>query len=423
MFVVYRLLLLAALGFSAAINHEFQPNVSGTIIQNRMVSTGVYQMGITKLLGVGNIRRRAPASKIQNPVIGDIYMVSMQIGTPPQPITLSVDTGSSDVWVNPTCSTSGWNTFCVKYPRFDRTKSSSFQPTSQPLNLAYGTGQVTGAYGIDNFLMAPGPTIKNLQFGVATSSKSLFAGIMGMSWGLGLGTGYYNIVDQLALQRITQTRAFSMDLGNVDTASGSIIFGGVDTKKYYGSFVKNAIIPFYNSPDGFPRYWINMTSVSIRLNGQTEDSAITSPGFSLAVIMDSGSTLSYFPPSLINAILAYFPGYVAKGGGLYTVPCSFKTGNATMNFGFNGQIIRIPLAQFIWFNGATCYGPVANPSEKRDAILGDTFMRGAYVVFDQDNANVHIAQAANCGTNIVPIKKGVNGVPSAVGDCPVPVAT
>jgi hypothetical protein len=166
-----------------------------------------------------------------------------------------------------------------------------------------------------------------------------------------------------------------------------------------------------------------MTSVSIRLNGQIQDSAITSPSFSLAVIMDSGSTLSYFPPSLVNAMLAYFPGYVAKGGGLYTVPCSFKTGTGTMNFGFNGQIIRIPLAQFVWFNGATCYGPVANPSEKTDAILGDTFMRGAYVVFDQDNANVHIAQAADCGTNILPITKGVNGVPSVVGDCPVPIAT
>jgi hypothetical protein len=166
-----------------------------------------------------------------------------------------------------------------------------------------------------------------------------------------------------------------------------------------------------------------MTSVSIRLNNQTQDSPITSPSFSLAVIMDSGSTLSYFPPSLVNAMLTYFPGYIAKGGGLYTVPCSFKTGTGTMNFGFNGKIIRIPLAQFVWFNGATCYGPVANPSEKTDAILGDTFMRGAYVVFDQDNANVHIAQAADCGTNIVPITKGVNGVPSRVGDCPVPVAT
>jgi hypothetical protein len=76
MFAICRLLLLAALGSSAAVNHQSQLNVSGTIIQNRMVSAGVYQMGVTKLSGVGNVRKRVPASKIQNPVIGDIYMVS-----------------------------------------------------------------------------------------------------------------------------------------------------------------------------------------------------------------------------------------------------------------------------------------------------------------------------------------------------------
>ena len=118
--------------------------------------------------------------------------------------------------------------------------------------------------------MGPGPTIRKLQFGVATASNRMFAGIMGVSWGLGLGTGYYNIIDQLALQGITKSRAFSVDLGNVETSAGraiilfdgfsqltclagSIIFGGIDTKKYYGPLIKNPIIPFYSSPDGYPR--------------------------------------------------------------------------------------------------------------------------------------------------------------------------
>lgn len=50
----------------------------------------------------------------------------------------------------------------------------------------------------------------------------MFAGIMGVSWGLGLGTGYQNIIDQLAVQGLTKTRAFAIDLGNVNTASGII---------------------------------------------------------------------------------------------------------------------------------------------------------------------------------------------------------
>ncbi|KAM0186927.1 hypothetical protein ACHAPC_004376 [Botrytis cinerea] len=267
--------------------------------------------------------------------------------------------------------------------------------------------------------MGSGPTLKKLQFGVASGSNRMFAGIMGVSWGLGLGTGYYNIIDQLALQGLTKTRAFAIDLGNVDTASGSIIFGGLDTKKYYGSLIKNPIIPFYQSPDGYPRYWINMTYFGITFPGQLPTN-LTSTGYAKPVIVDSGSTLSYLPPSLVNAMLPYFPGWVSKGGGLYTIPCSFRNIAGTMDFGFAGQIIRIQLAQFIWFNGATCYGPIANAAEKTDVILGDTFMRGAYVVFDQDNANVHIAQAASCGSNIVPITSGTDGVPSMTGGCPSP---
>ncbi|KAF7938755.1 uncharacterized protein EAE98_001093 [Botrytis deweyae] len=421
MFSMLTWLLLLAVAVAAFLDVEddFKNNATAKVLPNRMVDDGVFQLGVTKVAGVPNVRKRQSKSNLANPYIGDIYMITVQIGYPPQSITFSIDTGSSDVWVNPQCATSGWASFCASYPQYDPTKSTSFVPLSQALNIAYGIGAVTGAYATDNFMMGSGPTLKKLQFGVASGSNRMFAGIMGVSWGLGLGTGYYNIIDQLALQGLTKTRAFAIDLGNVDTASGSIIFGGLDTKKYYGSLIKNPIIPFYQSPDGYPRYWINMTYFGITFPGQLPTN-LTSTGYAKPVIVDSGSTLSYLPPSLVNAMLPYFPGWVSKGGGLYTIPCSFRNIAGTMDFGFAGQIIRIQLAQFIWFNGATCYGPIANAAEKTDVILGDTFMRGAYVVFDQDNANVHIAQAASCGSNIVPITSGTDGVPSMTGGCPSP---
>jgi hypothetical protein len=39
------------------------------------------------------------------------------------------------------------------------------------------------------------------------------------------------------------------------------------------------------------------------------------------------------------------------------------------------------------------------------------------VVYDQDNANIHIAQSADCGSNLVAIGKGANAVPSLAGAC------
>ncbi|KAM0140890.1 hypothetical protein ACHAP3_002572 [Botrytis cinerea] len=370
--VTWLLLLAVTVAAFLDIEDDFENNATTKVLPNRMVDDGVFQLGVTKVAGVPNVQKRQSKSNLANPYIGDIYMITVQIGYPAQSITLSIDTGSSDVWVNPQCATSGWTSFCSSYPQYDPTKSTSFVPLSQALNIAYGIGAVTGAYATDNFMMGSGPTLKKLQFGVASGSNRMFAGIMGVSWGLGLGTGYYNIIDQLALQGLTKTRAFAIDLGNVDTASGQL------------------------------------------------PTNLTSTGYAKPVIVDSGSTLSYLPPSLVNAMLPYFPGWVSKGGGLYTIPCSFRNIAGTMDFGFAGQIIRIQLAQFIWFNGATCYGPIANAAEKTDVILGDTFMRGAYVVFDQDNANVHIAQAASCGSNIVPITSGTDGVPSMTGGCPSP---
>lgn len=38
-------------------------------------------------------------------------------------------------------------------------------------------------------------------------------------------------------------------------------------------------------------------------------------------------------------------------------------------------------------------------------------------VFDWDNENVHLAQAANCGSNIVAIGNGTSSVPDGKSDC------
>ena len=46
-------------------------------------------------------------------------------------------------------------------------------------------------------------------------------------WGVGVGMGfnteYPNIVDQLALQALTNSRAFSLDLRGVDSPEGKVL--------------------------------------------------------------------------------------------------------------------------------------------------------------------------------------------------------
>lgn len=59
---------------------------------------------------------------------------------------------------------------------------------------------------------------------------------MGLSFGEGVNTPYGTVVDELADQNVTETRAFSVALGTKDepTGSGVISFGGIDTMKFSG---------------------------------------------------------------------------------------------------------------------------------------------------------------------------------------------
>jgi hypothetical protein len=64
-----------------------------------------------------------------------------------------------------------------------------------------------------------GATVLAQQFGVASTSNDLTTGLMGVGPGIEL-TGYPTIIDQLALQGVTQSRAFSLDLRSVDSPDG-----------------------------------------------------------------------------------------------------------------------------------------------------------------------------------------------------------
>lgn len=50
-------------------------------------------------------------------------------------------------------------------------------------------------------------------------------------------------------------------------------------------------------------------------------------------------------------------------------------------------------------------------------VLGDTFLRAAYVVYDWDNRNIWLANNEDCGSKLVAIGKGPNAVPALTGEC------
>ena len=78
---------------------------------------------------------------------GFFYTIEIQIGTPPQPVSVNFDTGSSELWVNPVCSKSTDPKFCESFGRFNG--SQTYTDLHRNGSIRYGTGRADLQYGYD----------------------------------------------------------------------------------------------------------------------------------------------------------------------------------------------------------------------------------------------------------------------------------
>lgn len=158
-------------------------------------------------------------------------------------------------------------------------------------------------------------------------------------------------------QGLIASRAFSLDLRSVDSANGSLIFGGVDTGKYTGSLAKLPIVDPADTPLGADRYWVNLTSVGLTLSNGT--SGLLASG-EMPVFLDSGGTFSRFPNETFFAIGDAFPGaFWNETTGYYVVDCDAADQTGSVDFGFGKNVISISYKDFIW-----------NPSNQGQCALG-----------------------------------------------------
>jgi hypothetical protein len=180
------------------------------------------------------------------------------------------------------------------------------------------------------------------------------------------------------------------------------------------------MIPAAENPQQRERFYIYMSAVSVTAPGGTAESVFqaTSTSQGHAVHFDSGGTISRLPPAVTRAIAAKFPGAQLRGSN-YFVNCTVvgQPGTVDFTFGKGASTIQVPYSDFIYRAGSDCIlGVAASSSDK--FVIGDTVLRAAYVVFDQDNGNLHLAQASSCASeNILAIGTGADAVPSAPGSC------
>jgi hypothetical protein len=185
-------------------------------------------------------------------------------------------------------------------------------------------------------------------------------------------------------QGVIKSRAFSLDLRGVDNPTGALIFGGIDTGKYIGALAKLPILPAEDTPLGADRYYVTMTGIGLTL---PDGNIVQSERLNTPVFLDSGATLSHLPTRIYEALVGSFTDAMFDlESGFYLVPCEVTELEGSVDFYFEGKTIRVPFNEFIWQQSGYCILGVMPDDE--ESILGDTFLRAAYVVYDQDQRNL-----------------------------------
>jgi hypothetical protein len=125
------------------------------------------------------------------------------------------------------------------------------------------------------------------------------------------------------------------------------------------------------------------------------------------VILDSGTTITYLPNNIAQDLMTGVGAVVSSTYGP-VVPCDLQNSPATFNFGFgnpNGPVIVAALSQFVLpfpsdfptptfrSNGKPACRWGLQAANGRPNLFGDTFLRGAYVVYNLDNNEIAVANA------------------------------
>lgn len=329
----------------------------------------------------------------------------------------------------------------------DPTKSSTYKVVDEG-GFAITYADETGAAGdyITDTLTIGGATIKALEMGLASNS-TIPMGILGIGYDINEASNseeseansftYPSIIDTMVSQGLISTKAYSLYLDDLEASTGSIIFGGLDSDKYHGDLLQLPIVPdtLQNRTKVYAEFSVAMTGFGVTSQSGTTTNFTTQVE---AAILDSGTPVTYLPDRLVDQLVQDINAVDdSEGTGNIFVDCNMRSNaSMTFNYGFggaNGVVIKVPVSELVFdLTGAFSLGPYPPPElpfsnacafgilpggTEGPFILGDTFLRSAYVVYDIQNNLIALAQTNFNSTtsSVVDFKAGATSIPNVSG--------
>jgi hypothetical protein len=293
--------------------------------------------------------------------------------------------------------------------RYNHRASVSFQEPDPPvlLNIDFGTANLKGPMGIDDFHIGPF-TIKNQHFGMIqqangdTFASLALEGIVGLGFPSMAADNQVPFFDNVIHQKALEHNEFAFFFNNNVEGGNGILWGGVDPKLFDGPITMVRVTqPYYWATDLLD-FLIDDESMTVSSSSLLEDSSVASesqglghllregrvaPSNSPKLIVDSGTTYFTASDPLYSMIKEKLPDKRCSETSRYPT-LRFKIEDAAgndlvLNFEAKDYMVSeygdICRAAFMKLDVAEEYGPAM--------LFGEIAMRKYFTVFDRGDGN------------------------------------
>lgn len=249
----------------------------------------------------------------------------ISMGTPGQELQMIFDTGSSNLWV-PGASCSN----CGAHPKYDSSKSGTYEKNGTAFNIQYGSGPVSGFLSRDAVTVGD-LTVKGQTFAEVTDVSGLglaykagkFDGILGLAF-QGISVDHIPPVFQtMVSQGLVDQPVFAFYLSDVSGADGEMDLGGVDEKHYTGEI---SYVPLISET-----YW-QIALDAMKIGGESVTTV-------QKAIVDTGTSLLAGPPAEVKKI-AKMVGAHAFLHGEFLIGCDKVNSAPTIDIVLGGKTVR-----------------------------------------------------------------------------------
>lgn len=319
----------------------------------------------------GRSKLASVPDRLQNNVYQ--YIATLSIGTPGQATDAALDTGSSDLWV--------FTNQTDFKDSFNPDESSTYNLLNNDFSIQYVSRSANGSWVTDTVDYGD-DKVTSFQFATVSSptTQGETAGVFGIGQvtqesSAEFGNTYPNFPVSLKKEGKIQSVAYSLYLDSVNAENGSsVTFGAVDTSKYKGEL---HTVPFTSDVS----FNVDFEVLGSKSNG----------------VLDSGTSLTYLDQALVDQIAQqYGASYNSEEKAYFIQSESDLATTEPLVYTIGGAKIEVPVSEL--FIQDSSDGPLIltilpNSMSQGIVLLGDSFLRSAYVVYNLQGNVAGLAQA------------------------------